>query len=472
MTPIRRDRLSTDTATSSMMASDDDAMEESSVYTVSSPPRSASKSAAATALFQAETTPKSSRRLFGHEEDDEGGKPAAQAPTLTPFNANPRRRINRPVDRQESSDSSEDLAGRKRSSAERKDSHEGDASMQNTSPHNMSPNSYITMDGRFVHSKNPFSSPMVTEEESHHVYVTAAAPPFPVNFAPSSRLDSTAIETPSHVSSLGNVLPPRQVRDKRGTTGRDRPPYGGGGGGFLDSRYSFTGSPIPEHAHPQSMDVGSASGGSLQKVRRLNDTDDVVAASSHHFYNRRRQYLSIDTSASDHSVTSLSESSTGTDWHTEDGEDGHNDRISPTDILSFPPPTPTKAASAYPRQRAPPTPVAQRRHERLLQRRTPYPGSILRHGDNAETTTTTKSRFYDDFDVIQEMGKGSFGTVYQVLSRLDGVGSDIVVCGKRTCVGMQAFSHAVSFCISCCSACTPSRQLSERPRVPRIVTTC
>jgi hypothetical protein len=46
------------------------------------------------------------------------------------------------------------------------------------------------------------------------------------------------------------------------------------------------------------------------------------------------------------------------------------------------------------------------------------------------TTTLLKSRFYDDFDILQELGKGSFGVVYQVLSRLDGVRAACVcVCG-------------------------------------------
>jgi serine/threonine protein kinase len=31
-----------------------------------------------------------------------------------------------------------------------------------------------------------------------------------------------------------------------------------------------------------------------------------------------------------------------------------------------------------------------------------------------------QSRFYSDFDVIEELGSGSFGNVFKVLSRLDG----------------------------------------------------
>ena len=179
MTPSRG-RLSTGTATSSlvMAASDDDAMEEASVFTLSSPPRSASKSSSATALFQEQTTPKSSRRLFREDDDDEDGFfIPTRAPALTPYNANPRRaRLARPMQRQDSIES-EGLTGRKRSSDERRDSYEGDTSMH-MSPH-ISPNSYVTMDGRFVQSKNPFSSPMVTEDDSHHMQVLAGAPSLP-----------------------------------------------------------------------------------------------------------------------------------------------------------------------------------------------------------------------------------------------------------------------------------------------------
>lgn len=433
MTPTRG-RLSTGTATSSFMASDDDAMEEASVFTVTSPPRSASKSSAASELFQGETTPKSSRRLFTDEEVESGGFKSNMAPALTPFNANPRRRVARPIQRRDSTES-EELIGRKRSSEERRDSHESDVSMH-TSPH-ISPNSYVTLDGRFVTSKNPFSSPMVTEDDNHHIQVTSNAPTLPVMFPAATdsgfsmgfsghSVSTTTPASPHRNHPTHALLHPRQMREKRGPS-RDRM-YGLGSSGnengtsFLDSRFSFTGSPIPEHAHSSnhSMETGSASGGSFQKVRRLTENDDVVSASGYQMYNRRRQYLSIDTAANDVSCNSFSDSSTGT-WKTEEEE---SDRISPTDILSFPPPpTPAKNSSNYPRYRAPPTPVAQRRAERLMQRRTPHPGSILaRHlPEHDKETPTVKSRFYDDFDIIQELGKGSFGTVYQVLSRLDGV---------------------------------------------------
>jgi hypothetical protein len=40
--------------------------------------------------------------------------------------------------------------------------------------------------------------------------------------------------------------------------------------------------------------------------------------------------------------------------------------------------------------------------------------------DSSDDERTTKSRFHSDFDIIGELGKGSFGTVFHCLSRLDG----------------------------------------------------
>jgi hypothetical protein len=453
-----RNRLSNGTSSSSvtMAASDDDAMEEASVFTLSSPPRSASKSSAATALFEEEhkqeTTPKSSRRLFDDDADEHGSLfRDSKAPALTPFNTRTtQRRLTRPVQREDSIDC-EDLSGRKRSSEERRESHESDTSMC-TSPH-ASPNSYMTMDGRFVHSRNPFSSPMVTDDDHHHQnqHLMAGAPAFPLSLAashsseqeapdPKSCFVSATPASPFRPSAVG-MLPPRHAREKRATY-RQRYQHGSpededtnGPGTFLDARFSFTGSPIPEHSRssPLSMSGGppALAEGSLFKVRRLHKDDDVVSASGQHFYinqpsqRRRNNYLSVDTAPSDLSCGSFSDASSGA-WRPEEED---TERISPTDVAAFPPPTPARAPSRYHRKKSPPvppTPVAQRRHEKLVQRRTPHPGSILRRHrpESDDEVTKIRSRFYDDFDIIQELGKGAFGTVYQVLSRLDGV-SDI-----------------------------------------------
>ena len=48
------------------------------------------------------------------------------------------------------------------------------------------------------------------------------------------------------------------------------------------------------------------------------------------------------------------------------------------------------------------------------------PSRTHHHDDNEASNNNAKSRFCSDFDVITEVGKGSFGQVYKVLSRLDG----------------------------------------------------
>jgi len=121
-----------------------------------------------------------------------------------------------------------------------------------------------------------------------------------------------------------------------------------------------------------------------------------------------------------------------------------SDEISPTEVMNFPPPTPVKQRPskgnpyASIRRNAPSTPIAERRRMKLGAR-TPHPGRFPidsgSHGNDGDDDdcvegghhnhggsgkNSCKSRFYGDFDVIGELGKGSFGTVYKVLSRLDG----------------------------------------------------
>jgi hypothetical protein len=117
--------------------------------------------------------------------------------------------------------------------------------------------------------------------------------------------------------------------------------------------------------------------------------------------------------------------------------DARGTRYSHTDVLSFPAPTPAKKAALPPtpvknrpdqnpynsiRRReigTPGPPVVERR--RPATARTPHPGS----GSNDESSDGhnrrgPKSRFHTDFDIIGDIGEGSFETVYKVLSRLDG----------------------------------------------------
>jgi hypothetical protein len=282
------------------------------------------------------------------------------------------------------------------------------------SPH-ISPNSFLTMDGRFVHSKNPFSSPMMTDEDNltprpapvHH----SRAPAFPLSF-PSSTEEDDDDDGMHHAR-----LPPRSTRTGASLT--SPPPIRG----FPESRFSFTGSPIPEmeemDTHNALEDTdNTASCGSLHKVRRLTKQDDVVAATG--------QYLRMVTSANNNhpyyprhggvgklqrppAIDTSNNTKIKSPW------DDHED-VSPTDVTSFPPPTPSKS-----RREPPQPPYAQLRNIQPSTPARPSRQSLQSHSPCHERTASgSKSRFNTDFDVIGELGKGSFGLVMKVLSRLDG----------------------------------------------------
>jgi hypothetical protein len=289
------------------------------------------------------------------------------------------------------------------------------------SPH-ISPNSFLTMDGRFVQSKNPFSSPMMTEDHdacsmyAASVAASAAnAPSMPVVF------QNTGMQLNSH-------LPPRH--NNRATL------FPHSGMETFQKKYFFTGSPIHEDETMEEMSVsnynnghGGAShlsssnastGGSLTKVRRFNLSDDIVAASGQEISTYKRA-LTVDTTAAAKPLDLFHDPS-------------------PTDILSFPPPpTPVKAAKPRPkesgnfynmiRRQEPATPSSFLRQGSFdgVDSKTPHPGRSRnlapRKGpgmSEASSVQAPPSRFTNDFDVIGELGKGSFGCVYKVLSRLDG----------------------------------------------------
>jgi len=237
-----------------------------------------------------------------------------------------------------------------------------------------------------------------------------AAPSLPVNVNDSS--------------TAGGLLPPRHHHERQfppngsgmSTATAAMSGFAGNTTGYPDHRYSFTGSPIQEDFMETS---DTASGGSLHKVRRFRRSDDVCAASGQLFSSARRRDLSVDTAMEGSAMSS-------------DGKDLFSDDVSPTDVLSFPPPTPVKSRpSRQPysaiRRQTPATPrLERRRNLQAPPTRTPHPGSFLQESSRGATSANAhepqqpKSRFYEDFDIIGELGKGSFGTVYRVLSRLDG----------------------------------------------------
>lgn len=282
------------------------------------------------------------------------------------------------------------------------------SSMMHCSPH-ISPNSFLTMDGRFVQSKNPFSSPMMQWDEAETTPRQAAAeekaeyefsaPPFPVAFSSDDDDKNIQQYLPPRRGGRRSLLPPTLEQIN---------------GGFPDHRFSFTGSPIAENngmddgdyspvrgqaKPPQATETDLPSSGSLHKVRRLCLEDDVVGATGQHIRmssnnHRNRRPPSIDTGLDSDEDSKTAAGNLSLGWEYYDG-------VSPTDVQNFPhvPPTPIK------QKRAPPQPPYAR------------PRNSSSHEHNEQST---KSRFHGDFDIISELGKGSFGSVYKVLSRLDG----------------------------------------------------
>jgi len=254
----------------------------------------------------------------------------------------------------------------------------------------MSP-AYKTMDGRTVTSKNPFSpytptAPMDDVSVSTDISM-GHVPEFPMQLncaSASSREDTLlplqiSLRRRDKTNTPGPFLSPNRYNP---SSNRGYPARGG--------RYSFTGSPI-EELDVQETDMTTGMG---SKVRKLTLEDSASKAG--HASN-----LFVDTKQPNQP----------------------RDNISPTDVLSFPPPTPTKASRPSlrytPLRSAPPeTPMT----DRGLRARRPF-GSESYDEDNiigSSSNAKPKSRFNQDFDIIGQLGNGSFGTVYKCLSRLDG----------------------------------------------------
>mmetsp|Transcript_16951 Transcript_16951/g.31362 ORF Transcript_16951/g.31362 Transcript_16951/m.31362 type:complete len:537 (-) Transcript_16951:201-1811(-) len=218
-------------------------------------------------------------------------------------------------------------------------------------------------------------------------------------------------------------------------------------------RYSFTGSPIKEHLEiPTAMGTAAMEDfaglpppdvcTNIRKIRRRTKGDDVVAAAAHDEEAWKRRGLYVQTN--------------------DGGKKSHTDHISPTDVASFPllraspsdtrtlPPTPSKPVRRPPVKKytpirkplgPPPTPTPAVRKARSFgddvfdddndcssnRRSRRSSGSSMDYhslspggSETQQVAAAPPSRFYSDFDVIAELGNGSFGNVFKVLSRLDG----------------------------------------------------
>jgi hypothetical protein len=196
----------------------------------------------------------------------------------------------------------------------------------NGSHHHLSPNIIMAMDGRILHSKNPFSSPVVMESSSSQHYMTA---------------DTSAPSIPG----MYNVY----------------------------------------HHHHNNNNNNDHTGDDATKLRRVNASTDVGAAKlDHHHHHPHRVNLQMKPS-------SLSSSQQRQLQHQHQPPQ--------------PPKTPMKKKK--PMKSSPTWLQPKKNHNHS-------------HHTNTNNTASSSSRFANDFDVIQRLGQGCFGTVYSVMSRLDG----------------------------------------------------
>jgi hypothetical protein len=287
-----------------------------------------------------------------------------------------------------------------------------------------SPSSFRTLDGRTVQSKNPFSPMNTFMEEA----TPTQAPPapiadslnFPVSFGDGGKKkDGDEASLPNVAPLLRHRLHKRDTHFNPSTFKNDSCHYNSftrDGYPEKKGQYSFTGSPIKE------TDFGESVGYNFHKLRRINRGDDVVAAGSHAEPPQTSSWknkLQVDTNAKVNYYNRY-------------------DEISPTDVMSFPMMSPSSPSTM------PPTPSKPRHHARRPKTRytpvkksavpnTPKPerrargrsfdedeDNELSPGASSGQHFVPLSRYYSDFDVLGELGNGSFGNVFKVLSRLDG----------------------------------------------------
>eukprot|EP00934_Nitzschia_sp_Nitz4_P001465 Nitzschia sp. Nitz4//scaffold42_size132992//26756//29100//NITZ4_003384-RA/size132992-augustus-gene-0.101-mRNA-1//1//CDS//3329551673//1465//frame0 len=282
---------------------------------------------------------------------------------------------------------------------------------------------YRTMDGRTVQSKNPFS-PMYAVDSSA-VQVSTAPLADSLSFPDSLEDNAGSSDAPPF---LRHRLQKRETTSMFQSTFRST--LSEEGFPEKEGRFSFTGSPIKEmdfdheeHGTPGGMVFAM---GASHKVRRRTKLDDAAAAASNaevppSYYHKMRPLAPIDT-APQHPPS----------YYYNRVED-----TSPTDVMSFP----FSSSPTSPKSSVPPTPAKQRNYRRRPKSNytpvrkpavppTPMPtrrgrGRCDEESDSENDWTMgvpekSRSRFHSDFDIIGELGNGSFGNVFRAMSRLDG----------------------------------------------------
>ena len=301
--------------------------------------------------------------------------------------------------------------------------------IRSTTPAASKSPAYRTLDGRTVQSKNPFS-PMITEET--HSARTPGKPielsdslNFPVSFGDEGKKKGTDNQ------SLPNVAPLLRHRlHKRETLAETTSFYASltrDGYPEKTGRYSFTGSPIKEIGCTNDQTSNYS-----HKLRRRSKGEDISAAASL----MEQPNLSLKKKKNKNLHVS-------TGYKRE--QYNRSEDISPTDVMSFPFGSPSS-----PRSNVPPTPTKPKHYRRPSTRyvpvrkstgppQTPMPPRRARararsfdmdddsSDDQAGSSSNSsgqqylpQSRFNSDFDVLEELGSGTFGKVLKVMSRLDG----------------------------------------------------